>query len=130
VFGLLFDPAADAVLPARRVVDDYVMTYLRARLSTPRSGRYVLSPHLAGHALRAWFQRLWAERPRDDERLAQVRDLLATLIRTGTPQTRDAILLSVLAHLTVAPDVADYFTSWRHDPDLQPVLEEAQRLRS
>ena len=92
------------------------------------TGRYTPSRHLAGHALRAWFQRLWRQDPRPEDLLKQIRDLLAEITLDGSYETREAVLLSVLEHLFVDPSVVAFFEDWLRNPTLNDVYHEALDL--
>ena len=108
----------------------FFLKYLGQCLRDPVDGKYAHGRHMAGHSLRAWFQRLWKRRPNTEHHLILIRDMLSQLCREGSEATRDAVTISVLEHLFVNADVVTFFQSWKHDPRLTGIYTESISLAS
>jgi hypothetical protein len=103
----------------------FFLRYLEQCLRDPAGGKYTRGRYMAGHSLRAWFQRLWKRRPDTEPTLISIRDMLSRLCREGGEATRDAVITSALEHLFVNADVVVFFQSWKNDPLLTKIYEEA-----
>lgn len=135
VQGLVFDLLFECPERLEGSIDEeettaFFLRYLGQCLSDPVVGKYAHGRHMAGHSLRAWFQRLWKRRPNTEHPLILIRDMLSRLCREGSEATRDAVTTSVLEHLFVNADVVAFFQSWKHDPRLNGIYTEAISLAS
>lgn len=127
-FAILFDPPAGAVIPDAQTINQFFLDYLDRRLRDRGHSSHTPSQYLAGHLVRAWFERLWRTDPRPENLLAQIRDLLGRLLLNGDERVYDAVALGVLEHLFAEPSIVEFFSSWQHDPALRTAFLEAVEL--
>jgi hypothetical protein len=131
VFDLLFEhPERLEGSIGDEETNSFFLRYLEQCLRDPVSGKYAHGRHMAGHSLRAWFQRLWNRTPDTEQTLISIRDTLSRVCREGSEATRDAVITSILEHLFVNADVVVFFQSWKDDPHLTEIYKEAIFLAS
>jgi hypothetical protein len=135
VQGLVFDLLFECPERVQGSVDEeqisaFFLRYLEQCLRDPVVGKYAHGRYMAGHSLRAWFERLWKQRPNTEHHLLSIRDMLSQLCRQGSDATRDAVTTSVLEHLFANADVVAFFQSWKHDSCLNRIYTESILLAS
>jgi hypothetical protein len=130
VFNLLFEHANRVEAPPENEQEDFFLNHLLRCIRENPQSFYVRNRYMAGHALRAWFERLWAVGRIKQSRLAQIRDALAELARQESPEIKDVIIVSILEHLFRNPQLAEFFAGWKREPGLRTIHQEAIKLSS
>jgi hypothetical protein len=129
-FDLLFKHANRVEAPPEEEQEDFFLNHLLRCIRENPQSVYVPSRYMAGHVLRAWFERLWAIGPDKQSRLIQIRDALADLARKGAPEVKDVIIVSILEHLLRNPQLEEFFGGWKREPVLRAIHQEAIELSS
>ncbi|HEX3153154.1 MAG TPA: hypothetical protein VHV32_00955 [Candidatus Angelobacter sp.] len=108
--------------------DTLILKHLVQEIFAGRSDPKLPGSYLAGHSLRAWFERLWQHRSENEEVLRQLRTELADIAINGSERARDAVITAVLEHLFSQSSIVHFFSLWRDDKRLAAVYDEALRL--
>jgi len=88
-------------------------------------------PYVLAHTLAAWLRSETASSdPAPRATVAAIVSMLERLARAGDAATREVILLGLLEHVVDEDATREPFEGWRDDPELGPLLAEAERLGS
>jgi hypothetical protein len=127
-FQLLFDHPQRLPALTDEERDRFFLAHLVRSIREDKPSTWVPGRYLAGHTLRAWFQRLWRDRDRNRGQLLVVRDALGELAREGG-DLRDVVVTSVLEHLFQDPEIAEFFAPWaQQDARLRSAYDEGLLL--
>lgn len=130
VFSLLFERPECLELPPVEEINEFQLKYLEQCLRDNSEGVYVHSRYMAAHTIRAWFQRLWVQKPKPENILEDIQDMLARLCQEGDVSLNDAVVTAVLEHLFESSAICDFFSNWKNSPNLAETYNEAVFLSS
>lgn len=105
---------------------DFFLHYYRKCIIENPDNDWSDNRYVAGHDFMTWFLWMWDNEEIPRSALAQIRDWLGDLYKSGDDEIRLAIVNAILEHLFEKHAISEYFKIWQSDPILNVAYSEAQ----
>jgi hypothetical protein len=128
LMNLLADPRHFSRIDPPLTFEEYfpfAARYYERTIRENPGGEWSDSRTTAGSDFAKWFIQLWENRSTYDSEIRQIKTLLKRLYEEGSQESRSNLVTSVLEHLFLFPDIADYFADWQGEPLLKSPYAEA-----
>jgi hypothetical protein len=127
-FDVLFEHPEYVDAPSEAETTSFYLRYFTRALQEDPASQGLPGPYVMAHSMRAWFERLWRQRPVSEAALLRLRESIADLVRSGNERTRDVLIIGFLEHVLGKADQAAFFAAWEADPILGEVYKTALEL--
>jgi hypothetical protein len=97
----------------------------RCIVENPADSEFVGNRYISAGEVLGWIRCLWDDKSANTERMADMKEWLASLYRDGNEGIKTCIVQGTLEHLFQNRAIRHYFKDWKEDKELRTAYQEA-----